>query len=139
MDVVDEGHTVASSSDLIPDIQVLKAEGVLLGPRSFAVGAHDEENRVEREVVPVRVALQALKLITARRFALAEPERVRQVLDQHRAREMILVSVLLGHTTWNTEMLVFVEPQHVEVAAAFRQLGQEGLDGVDSVQQLESV
>lgn len=36
-------------------------------------------------------------------------------------------------------MLVLIEPQHVEVAAAFNQLVEESLNGMHSVQQLEPV
>jgi hypothetical protein len=47
--------------------------------------------------------------------------------------------MVLGHTTRDAQMLVLVEPHHVKVAATLGQLAKKGLDGVDRVQQLESV
>jgi hypothetical protein len=55
------------------------------------------------------------------------------MLNEYSSCETILVRLLLGYAPRNTQMLILVKPQHMEITATFRQFAEEGLDGMYSV------
>lgn len=139
VDIIDESHAITRLGHLVSYTQVREANGILFRRGSFSVRAHDEVYGVERQILPIRLAVEALEPVAVRWLVVAKARRVGQVLNEHSSCEAILVRLLLGYATWNAQMLVHVEPEHMKVAATFRQLAEEGLDGVHGVQQLEAV
>jgi hypothetical protein len=136
VDVVDETHAVAGPGNLVSYAQVLESEGIPLLRRGIAVGAHEEQYSIALQVALEWFAVETLELEATWQLGL---RRLCQVLDQDSACKLVLVGLLWRHAAGNTEMLVLVEPQHMEVAATISQLAEERLDGMDSMQQLEAV
>ena len=72
---------------------------------------------------------------------LADSGRACKVLDENGTGKTVLACArYVGFHLWgHTRVGLFVKPQDVEYAAAVSELGEERLDGMDGMQELEAI
>ena len=125
-------------------MQHFQRRAVLVGAWgcNMGIGAKEEVERMAVEVFAKEAALEIWKhMAESCRSRLREAGRAGEMLNEHGAGETVFAGtrVVGPYLGGHADVGLFLEPENAEDASAVPQLGEERLDGVDDMQELEAV